>query len=64
VAIAATTGGVGLLVRSVLPAGQFLTLLVVGLACAAAAVGASLLFARSTVLDMVGLLRRRGVGAR
>jgi hypothetical protein len=48
----------------VLPAGQFLTLLVVGLACAAAAVGASLLFARSTVLDMVGLLRRRGVGAR
>jgi PST family polysaccharide transporter len=63
VAIAVVTGGVGLLVRSFLPAGQFLTLAVVGLACAAAAIGAGVVFARSTVTDTVALLRRRRVGA-
>jgi asparagine N-glycosylation enzyme membrane subunit Stt3 len=64
VGIAAATGAVGLLVRSFLPNGQFLTLVVVSLACAVTAVGASLLFARSTVREMTSLLRRRGIGAR
>ncbi len=64
VAIATATGGVGLLVRSLLPSGQFATLAVVSLACTVTAIGASLLFARSTVLEMTSLLRRRGIGAR
>jgi len=63
VAIAAVTGGVGLLVRSFLPDGQFVTLVVVSLACAVAATGAGLVFARSTVTDTLALLRRRRVGA-
>ncbi len=64
VCIAAATGGVGLLIRSFLPSGQFLTLAVVSVACAVTAVGASVLFARSTVLEITSLLRRRGIGAR
>ena len=63
VAIAVVTGGVGLLVRSFLPDGEFVTLVVVSLACAVAATGAGLVFARSTVTDTLALLRRRRVGA-
>jgi lipopolysaccharide exporter len=62
VVIAAVTGGVGLLVRSFLPSGQFVTLVLVSVACTLTAIGASLVFARSTVVELAGLVRRRGGG--
>lgn len=56
-AIAAATAATGFLVRSLLPSGQVLSLVILSLVCVATVIGASFVFARTAIVELVALVR-------
>jgi PST family polysaccharide transporter len=65
VLVAATTAAVGFAVRALLPSGELGSLIIVSAVCGVTVIGASVLFARPAVAELVGMIgsRRAEAGA-